>query len=349
MAQLPNFPVYLQAKGGIAMGKKLAAIGGYGNEDSDNIFVYEVEDQNQWKLIASAMAGVRPSFLCFSDTNLLYVVNEQNLAMHQCEGLVKTYLLPSLQEMGSIPSCGEDPCFLTLDPSKKFLLTTNYSSGTVAIFPLSKAGVPSFAVQTLQFFGLPGPNKERQAWPHPHSILFDEGRSCFYVADLGTDRLHQYAWEADKAEPARFIKDLRLPLGSGPRLMRLSPDKKSLYVVNELANSVSKVNPDTGETSLVCTTLKHPNQEATAAHLEVLGDRVIVSTRGEDSILVHTDNNDSWYDCKGKCPRYFALEGNTLFIANQLSDSIVRFHLDAGAMQDVLNVPKPTCIQFKDI
>jgi 6-phosphogluconolactonase len=332
------------------MGQRIAAIGGYGQEDKDNVFVYQTEDNGQWRPLASVKAGVRPSYLCFGEQGLLYVVNEQNLSMHNAEGLIKTFRLPSLEEIGSISSLGEDPCFLVLDPTGKFLLTTNYTSGTVAIFPLSGEGIPQEAVQTLQFFGS-GPNKDRQAWPHPHSILFDEGRSCFYVADLGTDRLHQYSWNPDNLEPAHFLKDLRLKAGSGPRLMRLSPDLQFLYVVKELDNSVSKVNLDTGESETLCTTVQNPGWESTAAHLELQGDSIIVSTRGENTLLVHTQKSDTWYDCKGKCPRFFTIEGNCLYVANQESDSIVEFVIDRdGSLskgQVILDVPNPTCLQFK--
>jgi 6-phosphogluconolactonase len=336
------------------MEQRIAAIGGYGQEDKDNVFVYEKEPKGRWKRIASVKAGVRPSYLCFGENGLLYVVNEQNQAMHAKEGLVKTFRLSpkgaSLEEIGSISSLGEDPCFLILDPTGKFLLTTNYTSGTVGIFPLSEKGIPQKAVQTLQFFGS-GPNKERQAWPHPHSILFDEGRSCFYVADLGTDRLHQYFWNPENLEPAHFLKDLRLKAGSGPRLMRLSPDLQFLYVVMELDNSVSKVNPDTGESERICTTVQNPGWESTAAHLELQKDSIIVSTRGEDTLLVHTQKGDTWYDCGGKGPRFFAIEGNCIYVANQESDSIVEYVLNRdGSLskgQVILDVPNPTCLQFK--
>jgi 6-phosphogluconolactonase len=336
------------------MKQRIAAIGGYGKEDKDNVFVYQTEDNGQWKCLASLKAGIRPSYLCFGKNGLLYVVNEQNQAMHAREGLVKTFRLSlegtSLEEIGSISSLGEDPCFLVLDPTGKFLLTTNYTSGTVAIFPLCEEGIPKKAVQTLQFFGS-GPNKARQAWSHPHSILFDEGRSCFYVADLGTDRLHQYSWNPANLEPAHFIKDLRLEAGSGPRLMRLSSDQQFMYVVRELDNSISKVNLETGESEYFCTTVQNPGWESTAAHLELQKDAIIVSTRGEDTLLVHTQRGDTWYDCKGKCPRFFAVEGDCLYVANQESDSIVRFTINEDCSlsegQVVLDVPNPTCLQFK--
>jgi 6-phosphogluconolactonase len=334
------------------MGKKIVAIGGYGQADKDNIFVYQIEKDGRWSLLSAAKAGERPSYLCFGKKDLLYVVNEQNQTMHHCDGLVKTFLLPSLEEIGCISSFGEDPCFLTLDPTGKFLLTTNYSSGSVAIFSLEKSGIASKTVQLLQFQGK-GPVKNRQECSHPHSILFDEDNSLFYVADLGNDRLHQYSWNPANPEPATFVKDFSLPPGSGPRLMRFSPDRRYLYVINELANTVSKVERETGSYETLFSTEKKKVPGSTAAHMELINEMILVSNRGENTLLVHTPESDTWYDCGGECPRFFALEGNTLFIANQDSDSIVSYQIHAGhtlyGKQVVWEGPHPTCLQCKVI
>jgi 6-phosphogluconolactonase len=55
----------------------------------------------------------------------------------------------------------------------------------------------------------------------------------------------------------------------------------------------------------------------------------------------------------GKEPRHFALDpaGNFMFVENQLSDTIVIFHVDALSGEltptgDTLSVPSPVCLKF---
>ncbi|WP_320129996.1 beta-propeller fold lactonase family protein [uncultured Sphaerochaeta sp.] len=335
------------------MHQEIMAIGGYGETDKENVFVYQAEDKDCWKLLDSIQAGKNPSYLCFGTQDILYVVNERNQPMHQTSGLVKTFSLPKpglpMQELGSISSFGDDPCFLTLDPQKKFLLATNYSSGTVVIYSLTESGIPDRVVQLLQFSGS-GPHPTRQLVSHPHSILFDKEGTSLYVADLGTDQLHHIAWNPEEILPCTPMENIAMPSGSGPRLIRFSPDGKSLYVVNELANTVSFLEKESEAISHTFSTLENPVSGATAAHMELYKEAIIVSNRKANTLWVHTSIQDTWHACSGDGPRFFALEKNRLFLAYQNSDLITTCNLQEdfslSKEKELLKVPKPTCIQF---
>jgi 6-phosphogluconolactonase len=332
------------------MEHRLAAIGGYGKADKDNLFLYRMENGMPHRCIASVCAGEHPSYLLFGQDDILYAVNERNLATSGKKGLVKTFSVPALEERSCISTEGEDPCFLLLDPSGNFLLATNYTSGSVAIFRLDETHVPEELVQLVRFEGS-GPDKDRQEGPHPHSILFDQARKVCYVADLGMDCLHVLAWDPGKTRPATAIRDIALPAGSGPRMMRFFPDVNTLLAVGELDNTISAVDLETGRCTKCCLTVEGNAKGSAAAHLERKGDLLFVSTRGEDTIMVRKGKENRWYRSLGNCPRFFAIEGTRLLVANQDSDSIVSYRIgDDGTLAGgtvILQVPKPTCIDFR--
>lgn len=333
------------------MRRKLTAIGGYGEEERDNLFLFEVAPNGSMVRLGAVRAGIRPSYLLFSSPTTLHAVNERNHPMHGKEGLVKTFSVPTLEETGVISTEGEDPCFLCTDPSGKFLLATNYASGSVAIFSLDEANIPSRLIQLIHYEGS-GPVKDRQECSHPHSILFDPERNVCYVADLGADRLHLLGWNPRERLPATKLDDIVLDPGSGPRMMRFTPDRKALLVADELGNSVTRADLADGSHQRLFSTLEGDGCGCTAAHLETRGDLVIVSTRGEDTIVVSSPQGLRRHDSLGRCPRFFALEDDRLFVANQDSDSVASYRIEPdGTLADgrqVCTVPRPTCIAFRN-
>src|SRR5256886_6323188 len=42
--------------------------------------------------------------------------------------------------LNQLPSLGEDPCYLSFDKTGKYVLVANYSSGTIAVFPILADG-----------------------------------------------------------------------------------------------------------------------------------------------------------------------------------------------------------------
>ena len=110
-----------------------------------------------------------------------------------------------------VPCPGDNPCFITLSPDRKYLMTADYSGGSVSVYPLQNGavGMQSGAVgsgtggmqngtvgervQKLTFEGS-GPVTHRQGSPHIHQvkILPDipgvEG-NWILAPDLGSDKI----------------------------------------------------------------------------------------------------------------------------------------------------------------
>ena len=76
---------------------------------------------------------VNPSFVIESrDGRFLYAVNENT------KGEVTALDASTLKVINKVATGGADPCHLTLDPSGKFLITADYSSGSLSVFPVKR-------------------------------------------------------------------------------------------------------------------------------------------------------------------------------------------------------------------
>src|SRR5439155_4152127 len=85
-----------------------------------------------------------------------------------------------------------------------------------------------------------GADPKRQNGPHAHSINADPGGKFALACDLGIDRVGVYRLDAATAKlEANDPSGATLSPGSGPRHAAFAPDGKFLYIVNELANTVT--------------------------------------------------------------------------------------------------------------
>ena len=264
-------------------------------------------------------------------------------------------------------SGGTSPCHVAVDPRGGFLVVSNYSSGTAAVFPLAE-GIPGDPVAVLQLEGR-GPDPERQAGPHAHSAFFDPTGDRFYVQDLGTDRILGFA--LDRA--ARAVRPLgppflQLAAGSGPRHLAFHPRGPWAYVINELDNTVIalKWERETGALTPFQTVNALPGDAPPSVasytadiHVSSDGACLYGSNRGHDSLAVWRIDPEKGglalvqhVSCGGKHPRSFVLspDGRWLLCANMDSDNIVVFRRDprAGTLAQTATstMSKPVCLVF---
>jgi 6-phosphogluconolactonase len=135
--------------------------------------------------ITDAATTDDPSFLTRSaDGRFLYSTNEVD------DGRVSAFAIQpdgSLEFLNDQSTGGAAPCHLVVDPTGGFLLSANYTSGSVAIHPIAADGSLGEATQILQRVGNTGPNVERQESSHSHQVTFDPAGSYAFDVDLGTD------------------------------------------------------------------------------------------------------------------------------------------------------------------
>ena len=260
------------------------------------------------------------------------------------------------------PSLGADPCHVALDPKGRYLLAANYSSGTVARFPLQESGALG-APTSAQQVGT-GPNKGRQEKAHAHSFTPDASGKFAYACDLGVDRVFTY--RVDTGLMPGMPPSISTAPGAGPRHFAWHPKGKWAYVINELDLTVTACARDgrTGALTPIQTvpTLPRPKTDADSCadiHVAPSGKFLYASNRGHDSLAIFSVNSQDGKltlvghePTQGKTPRNFALtpQGDVLIAANQNSDSLVAFAVNpkTGKLQAIgqLKVPAPVCVAF---
>lgn len=90
----------------------------------------------------------------------------------------------------------------------------------------------------------PGPVPDRQNAPHPHSVFTDPTGKYILSADLGADIIHVFSIDATSGK-LTSCADVKTGGGEGPRHGAWwvpkadSTDGTMLYIINELANTVT--------------------------------------------------------------------------------------------------------------
>ena len=185
---------------------------------------------------------VNPSFLAVGASGrTLYAVNETTEFEGAASGAVSAFAVDAssgaLTLLGQQASRGGAPCHLSLDRSGRFVLVANYVGGNVAVLPVEADGRLGAAVEVAQRSGT-GPNAERQEAPHAHRVETDPANRHALVADLGTDRLAVYRFDAATGALA-LASEAPLAPGAGPRHFAFSPDGRRVYVLNELDSTLA--------------------------------------------------------------------------------------------------------------
>ena len=256
---------------------------------------------------------------------------------------------------------------MSLDRSARYLLVANYNGGSVAVFPIGKDGRLDRHTAFVQNAGS-SVNPERQAGPHAHFIQVTLDNRFAITADLGLDMLlvHRFDPKMGSLTPGSPGLGAVDP-GAGPRHVAFAPSGKFVYVVNELASTVTvfayKSGPGTLHRIQTIPTLpKKFAGKGTAAEIVVDGKGrfLYVSNRGHDSIAVFSIDPDNgnlksleWVASGGKTPRNFAIDptGQWLFAANQDSNNINLLRIDqsSGRLTPAsrsLTMVSPVCIRF---
>lgn len=321
--------------------------------------------------LQTAPEVANPSFIALHPRlSVLYTVNEASTRDGQPAGTVSAFARdPSsgaLTFLNQQSTHGADPCYVSVDATGRAVLVANYSSGSVVVLPVGADGRIEPASTVRQHAG--ASVHPRQAGPHAHSILPDPTNRYALAADLGLDQVLVY--DLDPARGALQPHEppaLTLAPGSGPRHLAFHPHAPVVYVINELASTLTACAWDEARGTLaafqtVSTLPESFTGENTCADLHVApsGRFVYGSNRGHDSIAVFACDSatgaltpNGRQATGGRTPRNFAIDptGTFLLAANQESDTIVTFRLDETTGQPVPTgvvtpSPSPVCLQI---
>jgi 6-phosphogluconolactonase len=354
-----------------APGKSYRAYVGTYTAKTNSKGIYEFQfDGATGKMSAVEVAGDTkdPSWVVVHPGGkYLYSVNETGKA-----STVSSFAIDSkngkLTLLNQLPSLGEDPCYLSFDQTGKFLLVANYTSGTVAAFPILADGKLAEHTGLQQHSGMLGPNKERQDGPHAHYIAPSAQNRLVYAADLGLDRVLIYEFDSAKGSLGQpeTKASVEVAPGTGPRHIAFSSSAKFMYVVGEMTSTVTVLAKENQGTFHAIQTAKmlpagfSGRNDAAEIEIHPSGKFLYASNRGHDSIVVYAINQANGLlrqiadvPTGGKEPRHFAIDpsGTFLLAENQLSDTIVEFRLNSATGEltptgETLSVPSPVCLVF---
>lgn len=272
-----------------------------------------------------------------------------------------------LTKLVTVPTLGNGPCHVNLDPQGKVVLVANYGGGSVAAFPITKKGLGE-ASSFIQHKGS-SVNQQRQEAPHAHSVNVDATGKYVVAADLGTDDLFVYKLDADKAKlvpndpPSTKVK-----AGGGPRHFAFHPKLPYAYTNNELTSSVTAMTWDATkgtlteiqEISTLPSNYKQPGNSTAEIVVHPSGKFLYCSNRGHNSIAIFSiDQNTGKLTALGhqgdniKIPRNFAIEpsGQWMLVASQAADhvGVFRINQETGMLEPTgqrVTVGAPVCVRF---
>jgi len=225
-----------------------------------------------------------------------------------------------------------NPVYLTLDPSKKWLLTSHYVEGKACVYKLDSNGIPTGSPELID------------AIKNPHSIQVDKSNKTVYIPNTGADKIFVRNWDSAKGlistDPTN---DLDTKKGSGPRHFAFHPILPEVYFVNEKDSTVSVFEKDeiTGKLihlQTIDTLPKNYQGPNTCADIHVTpnGKFVYASNRGHNSIAGYrVDAGSGKLEAieqmvTEKTPRAFNIDptGKFMVVAGQDSGRIAVFKID---------------------
>jgi 6-phosphogluconolactonase len=353
-------------------GEYLVYFGTY-TRQSKGIYVSRF-DAATGKVTPPALAAetANPTFLTIHPSRrFLYAVNETGNFRGQQSGSVSAFAIDrntgKLTLLNQVASRGTSPAHLTVDRTGKNVLVANYLSGSVAVLPVKEDGSLAEASTFIQHTGS-GPNASRQQGPHAHSVNMSPDNRFAIVADLGVDKVFVYRFDPVKGSlAANDPPYAKAAPGAGPRHFTFDPKGVFVYVLNELASTVTEFGYDASrgvlkELQTITTLPRDFTGTNTTAEVQVhpSGKFLYGSNRGHDSIAVFSIDERRGtltpverVSTQGKTPRNFAIDpaGAFLLAANQDTDNVVVFRIDpkTGRLTptgQVLEVGTPVCVKF---
>jgi 6-phosphogluconolactonase len=342
-------------------------VGTYTKGKSTGMYVYDFNKKDGSAKIVDSVQTPNPSYLAVApNQKFVYAVSETQRG--NFSGKIRSFSFDKktgkLHFINEESSVGDNPCYIIVDKTGKWVITANYTSGTLAVLPVKKDGSLGEAASSFQHSGH-GTNRQRQEAPHVHSTVLSPDNKFLFVQDLGIDKIIIYSFNGKTGSIAR--KDsVKLHDGSGPRHFSFHPNGKWAYVIQELSGTVTAFDYQNGKLKTIQSISTLPpnfNQYFSSADIHVSKDGKFLYASTRDSANIITIYRIDQKTGKlsvvghqpvlGKTPRNFNFDpgGDYLLVANQNSDNVVIFKVNhqTGLLTDTgnrIDVGNPVCIKW---
>lgn len=318
------------------------------DKTTEGIYVYQLDTiKGKLSKVSSVKDILNPSFLTLSpDGRYLFSCTESKT---QNAGSVSSFEFNAkegkLSFLNSQKSGGENPVYVSVHKSGKWLVNGNYTEGSVSVYPISENGTINPAVQNFQF--LEGSiNKGRQDRAHIHSAVFSPDFNHIFFADLGADKIRAYKFDSEKNQPLQMSSQpyIKTSLGSGPRHFTFHPNGKFAYCIEEMGGAVDVYRYENSNLESIQRINTHKGQhqeeyESSDIHISPDGRFLYASNRGtENNMVIFSIQEDGtlktvgYQPTLGKQLRVFDIDetGKFLIVANAASGDVIVFKRDAA-------------------
>lgn len=262
---------------------------------------------------------------------------------------------------------GSASCYLDVDSAGRTVLVANYKSGSVASLPVNSDGSLKEVVSLREHSGVDdGTHVKKGA--HAHCIAVSPDSRFALAADLGIDQVLVYEVDsvAGRLEPETVKLGVKMKRGSGPRHIVFHPSGKTVYVINETANTVVVLqwNPSNGTLSELQTISTLPTNfggKSYTADLKLTPDGKYLygTNRGHDSIACYSVGEGGLLtflgtqSSEGKGPQNLLVspDGRWLLCANMPGNKVVVFRIDTATgfiapIGESADIPMPSCLRW---
>jgi len=352
--------------------KEFVFFGSYNWEKgSEAVYVYELNTETgKLTKVASSSDVINPGYITISnDGKYVYASSDAKTPNY---GTVSAFAFDadkkSLTFLNQQKTGGENPVYVNVDKSGKWLINATYNIPTISVFPLLENGKIDSIVQHFTFTEGSGVNPKRQEKAHTHSAVFSPDYKTLLVADLGADKISQYPFDANQKQPLIDSQStfINTKPGSGPRHITFSKDGKLAYSIEELAGMISVYDFYDNRLKEIQRIATHPDKikegfESSDVHISPDGKFLYATNRGnENNIAIFKVLNDGklesigYQKTKGKHPRTFAIDetGKFIIVTNVISQDVTVFkrNSETGMLKKVgkpVKIKNVTCVKTK--
>lgn len=338
------------------------------SKDAEGIYVYELDTaKGTLEKITSYSGTSNPSYLTLSPTGkYVYACTESKTPNGGSVGSFEfNYNQKSLRFINSQQSEGENPVYLSIHKSGKWLVNGNYTQSSISVYPILPNGSIDSIAQHIQFQE-GSVNAERQDRSHIHATVFSPDNSYVFVTDLGADKIRCYRFDSLTRKPLipetpDFVSTYA---GSGPRHFTFHPNGNYAYCIEELSETIEAYGYKNGKLSYLQRVMTHAkNQEkgfeSADIHFSPDGKFLYASNRGvENNIAIFSVSENGLLESQGYQPslglhpRIFAIDesGKFLIVANVNTGNLVVFKRDLKTglmkkMSEVTGLKNPSCVK----
>ena len=340
------------------------------DKGSEAVYVYELDNETgKLTKVASSSDVINPGYITVSnDGKYVYASSDAKMPNGTVSAFAFDADKKSLTFLNQQKTGGENPVYVNVDKSGKWLINATYNIPTISVFPLLENGKIDSIAQHFTFTEGSGVDPKRQDKAHTHSAVFSPDFKTVLVADLGADKILQYPFDDNLKQPLIDSQStfINTKPGSGPRHITFSKDGKLAYSIEELAGMISVYDFSENKLKEIQRIATHTDKikegfESSDVHISPDGKFLYATNRGkENNIAIFkikengTLESIGYQSVKGKHPRTFAIDetGKFIIVTNVISQNVTVFkrNLETGMLKKVgksVSIKNVTCVKTK--